>query len=219
MPEAKKRKSVKTTKSVAKDKAKKKISKNNKSAAKNKTKQRVSTSGRKIKVNVKGKPAKRSPRRMLVAIGLIIMPLAVGVMSTLVTGKAMTTFGNLNQPPLAPPAWLFPLAWTILYILMGVACLLICKRKAKDEKDHRTQVTEIVLYFAQLFFNYMWTIIFFRLEMRWFAFGWLIVMWMMIIALIALCARNCKPAAWCLVPYALWCAFAIYLNIMIAVLN
>ena len=172
-----------------------------------------------IKVAVKGKPAKRSAGRIIFGIGLIVMPLIIGVMSTFVTGNSMTTFGNLNQPPLAPPAWLFPVAWTILYILMGVASYLIYKREAKDENDAKLQKAEIIVYFVQLFFNYMWTILFFRLEMRWFAFGWLVVMWCMIIALITMCARNCKSAAWCLAPYLLWCTFAMYLNIMIAILN
>lgn len=173
----------------------------------------------KIKVNVKGKPAKRSAGRIIFGIGLIVMPLIIGVMSTFVTGNSMMTFGSLNQPPLAPPAWLFPVAWTILYILMGVASYLIYKREAKDENDAKLQKAEIIVYFLQLFFNYMWTILFFRLEMRWFAFGWLVVMWCMVIALITMCARNCKSAAWCLVPYLLWCTFAMYLNIMIAILN
>lgn len=173
----------------------------------------------KIKVDVKGKPAKRSAGRILLTIGLIVMPLVIGVISTLVTGNSMMTFGNLNQPPLAPPAWLFPVAWTILYILMGVASYLIYKREAKDENDAKLQKAEIIVYFVQLFFNFMWTILFFRLEMRWFAFGWLVAMWCMIIALMTMCAKNCKAAAWCLVPYILWCTFAMYLNVMIAILN
>ena len=185
-----------------------------------KTSTRKSTSKKtKIKVNVKGKPAKRSAGRIIFGIGLIVMPLFIGVASTFVTGNSMMAFGNLNQPPLAPPAWLFPVAWTILYILMGVASYLIYKREAKDENDAKLQKAEIIVYFVQLFFNFMWTILFFRLEMRWFAFGWLVVMWCMIIALITMCARNCKSAAWCLAPYLLWCTFAMYLNIMIAILN
>ena len=173
----------------------------------------------KIKINVKGKPAKRSAGQVVLMIGLICSPLMIGVISTFVTGSAMMAFGKLNQPPLAPPAWLFPLAWTILYILMGVASYLLYRRVAKDKHDAKLQKAEIIVYFVQLFFNYMWTIIFFRLEMQWLAFGWLTVMWCMIIALIVMCAKNCKSAAWCLAPYVVWCTFAMYLNIMIAILN
>lgn len=173
----------------------------------------------KIKVNVKGKPAKRSAGQILFAIGLIILPLVVGVVSTGITGSTMMEFGRLNQPPLAPPAWLFPVAWTTLYILMGVASYLIYKLDPKTRAEQKLQTAEIIIYFVQLFFNFMWTILFFRLEARWVAFGWLIAMWLMIFALICICMKNRKAAAWCLVPYLLWCTFAMYLNVMIAILN
>lgn len=186
---------------------------------KTKTKKVVKRKTTKMKVNVKGKPEKKSTGKIFFAIALIVLPIIVGVISTSVTGSAMMAFGKLNQPPLAPPAWLFPVAWTILYILMGVASYLIYKYEPKDEMNRKMQVAEIVLYFVQLFFNFMWTILFFRLEARWFAFGWLVAMWLMIFALICLCNKNCKSAAWCLVPYILWCTFAMYLNIMIAILN
>lgn len=173
----------------------------------------------KIRVKVKGKPVKKTTGQKLFMLFLVVLPFLVGLVSTLVTADMMTSFNKLNQPPLAPPAWLFPVAWTILYILMGVALLLIFRCEPKDESERNLQNAEIVVFFVQLFFNFMWTILFFRLEVRWFAFGWLVVMWAMILALIVLCAKNCKPAAWCLVPYVLWCTFAMYLNMMIAILN
>ena len=184
-----------------------------------KTKKSAKRNVDKIKVNIKGKPAKRTTGQILFAIGLIILPLIVGVASTIITGDAMMTFGGLNQPPLAPPAWLFPVAWTVLYILMGVACLLIYRQTPKTDAEKELQTTELIVYFAQLAFSFMWTIIFFRLGARWLAFWWLIVMWLMIFALIYMCSKNCKAAAWCLVPYIIWCTFASYLNIMIAILN
>ena len=173
----------------------------------------------KIKVAVKGKPEKRTFKHFLNATGIILLPLAVGLVASALTGNTMMEFGRLKQPPLAPPAWLFPVAWTILYILMGVASYLIYRLNPKTKAEKKLQTAELIIYFVQLFFNFMWTIFFFRLEMRWFAFGWLIVMWLMILALICMCAKNRKAAAWCLVPYLLWCTFASYLNIMIAILN
>lgn len=173
----------------------------------------------KIKVAVKGKPEKRTFKHFLIATGIILLPLAVGLVASALTGNTMMEFGRLKQPPLAPPAWLFPVAWTILYILMGVASYLIYRLNPKTKAEKKLQTAELIIYFVQLFFNFMWTIFFFRLEMRWFAFGWLIVMWLMILALICMCAKNRKAAAWCLVPYLLWCTFASYLNIMIAILN
>lgn len=173
----------------------------------------------KIKVAVKGKPEKRTFKHFLIATGIILLPLVVGLVASVLTGNTMMEFGRLKQPPLAPPAWLFPVAWTILYILMGVASYLIYRLNPKTKAERKLQTAELIIYFVQLFFNFMWTIFFFRLEMRWFAFGWLIVMWLMILALICMCAKNRKAAAWCLVPYLLWCTFASYLNIMIAILN
>ncbi len=58
-------------------------------------------------------------------IASLAISLGVGGLSALISGDAMSTFNNFNQPPLAPPAWLFPVAWTILYILMGIACFLV----------------------------------------------------------------------------------------------
>ncbi len=173
----------------------------------------------KIKVDVKGKPERHTGRHFVIAAGLILLPLVVGIVSSLITGDAMMGFGQFNQPPLAPPAWLFPVAWTILYILMGVASYLIYRLNPKTESEQKLQKAEIIIYFVQLFFNFMWTLIFFALEARWFALGWLIVMWLMILVLICMCKKNCKAAAWCLVPYILWCTFATYLNVMIAILN
>ena len=189
--------------------------KNKTKVKKNVAKKRIG----KIKVEVKGKPGKRSFGQICLSIGLIVLPLIVGVISASITGSAMMSFGKLNQPPLAPPAWLFPVAWTILYILMGVASLLIYRFVPKNETEKKLRNTELIVYFAQLFFNFMWTILFFKLEARWFALGWLIVMWLMVFALIYMCSKNRKAAAWCLIPYILWCTFATYLNVMIAILN
>ena len=165
------------------------------------------------------KKSENKCRKFLIAAGFILLPLVIGVVSSLVTGDAMMGFSKFNQPPLAPPAWLFPVAWTILYILMGVASYLIYRISPKNKVEEKLQKTESVVYFVQLFFNFMWTILFFKFELRWFAFGWLIVMWLMIFALIFMCAKNRKAAAWCLVPYIIWCTFAAYLNVMIAILN
>ena len=186
---------------------------------KTQTKNKKTKKSAKIKVDVKGRPAKKTAGQIFFAIGLIILPLVVGVASTAITGNAMMSFGKFNQPPLAPPAWLFPVAWTVLYILMGVASYLIYRLDPKTKGGRKLQAAEIIIYFVQLFFNFMWTILFFRLEARWVAFGWLVCMWLMVFALIVMCGKNRKAAAWCLVPYLLWCTFASYLNVMIAILN
>ena len=170
-------------------------------------------------VKVNGKPVAHPVRKFLIAVCFILFPLCIGLISSAITGDAMMNFGTLKQPPLAPPAWLFPVAWTILYLMMGTASYLIYRFKPTTPAEKSLKTTELILYSAQLAFNFCWTIFFFRLELRFFAFGWLIAMWLMILVLIIMAFKNCKAAAWCLLPYLLWCTFAAYLNIMVAILN
>ena len=146
----------------------------------------------------------------------IAVPLGGGFVISLLTRNAMETFGNFSQPPLAPPAWLFPVAWTILYILMGVASYLIFYYGAKNPSCRKTS---LILYGLQLALNFGWTIVFFNLEQRWAAFAMLMVMWLLIIVIMLKSAKISKAATLCLLPYVLWVTFAAYLNLSIAILN
>ncbi|MBQ3430900.1 tryptophan-rich sensory protein [Candidatus Saccharibacteria bacterium] len=156
---------------------------------------------------------------ILKAGGMILAPLVGGVIITLFTVDAQEAFGKFQQPPLSPPAWLFPVAWTILYILMGVASWLIYRSEAKKPAEKRLKKKELILFYTQLGFNFLWTILFFNADLKYFAFGWLMIMWMMILALMIMTWRNARTATWLLVPYILWCTFAAYLNLGVAVLN
>lgn len=143
----------------------------------------------------------------------IAIPLIVGAISSFLTQNAMEAFGNMNKPPLAPPGWLFPVVWTILYILMGVASFLIIK--SNDEAHYMG----LLIYMVQLVFNFVWSLLFFRLEAYWFAAMWLAVLLIMIIALIINTSKYSMAAMLMLVPYAAWCCFAMYLNVGIAIKN
>lgn len=151
----------------------------------------------------------------------IAVPLCGGFIISLFTRDAMTKFGSFNQPPLAPPAWLFPVAWTILYILMGLASYFIWKKgyDSKKAADKSASRTALVIYAIQLVFNFVWTPLFFSLGWHWFAFAWLLVMWILIIILMAKAYKISRPAFWMLLPYIIWCTFAAYLNCGIAILN
>ena len=150
----------------------------------------------------------------------ILSPLVGGFLISLLTRSAMDQFGMLKQPPLAPPAWLFPVAWTILYVLMGVASYLICLVALQGKKSERKMaIAALIIYAIQLFFNFIWTPIFFNAGIYWLAFAVLAVMWALEIVVLVLAFRISKPAFWCLVPYILWTSFAAYLNISIALLN
>ena len=158
-------------------------------------------------------------RRFLVAAVTILLPLAVGTMASIYTVAAQESFNEFNKPPLAPPAWVVPVVWTVLYLLMGVASYLVYRKKVHNWDERRLRIAELVVFYVQLFFNFSWTILFFNSDMKYFAFGWLITMWFMILAFILMAFKNHKVAGWLMVPYILWCTFAAYLNISIAILN
>ena len=145
----------------------------------------------------------------------VLIPLAVGGLSALLSGGGMEGFQALNQPPLSPPGWLFPVVWTVLYVLMGIASYLIYTSDApKSDK-----FLALGLYAFQLFFNFFWSIIFFSLEKYLFAFIWLIVLWMLIIMTTVVFRTISKPAARLMIPYIHWVTFAAYLNLAIYLLN
>ena len=143
----------------------------------------------------------------------ILIPLLVGGISALITMNQMELFETVAKPPLAPPRWLFPVAWTILYILMGIASYLLYIADTQEGRE------ALVLYGVQLFFNFFWSIIFFNLEAYWFALIWLFIMWIIILLLLIKSRKVDERAFWLLLPYFIWTTFAFYLNFGIAVLN
>lgn len=142
----------------------------------------------------------------------LVIPLAVGGLSALLTREGMERFSEVQKPPLAPPAWLFPVAWTILYVLMGVAAYLIWVAP-------HPFTLQFAAYGTQLFFNFFWSLIFFNLKNDLFAFVWLVFLWLFILLTVLLFRRNDRTAAWLMVPYLVWVTFAGYLNLGIYLLN
>lgn len=142
----------------------------------------------------------------------IAIPLAVGGISALLTSNTMETFSTINKPPLSPPAWLFPVVWTILYVLMGIASYLVLT----SEKPNRDALTT---YAIQLAFNFFWSIIFFNFELYLLAFIWLVLLWLLILKTTKQFYEISKPAGYLMVPYLLWVTFAGYLNLAIYLLN
>lgn len=151
-------------------------------------------------------------KKLIIAIAL---PLAVGILASLLTTDAQQTFNSLNQPFLSPPAWLFPVVWTILYVLMGVASYRVWTAVATYEKKKEA----LAVYAVQLAFNFFWTLIFFNLGEYLFAFVWLVVLWLLIYLTKQRFAKIDQVAAYLLIPYLVWVAFAGYLNLSIWLLN
>ena len=139
----------------------------------------------------------------------------VGALSGWLTREGVEVYQQtVTQPPLSPPAFVFPIVWTILYALMGIGAARIWMA---PPSSNRTRA--LLLFFVQLAFNFFWSIIFFNLQAFGFAFFWLLALWALIIGMIATFARVDKAAAWLQLPYLLWVTFAAYLNLGVWLLN
>lgn len=143
----------------------------------------------------------------------LAISLGTGMLSGLLTMGGMKTFESINKPPLSPPGWLFPIVWTILFILMGVSAYLIY------EENPRVLSAGLVLYAVQLALNFIWPLLFFNAGMYLLAFVELVALWVFIILMIMEFAKVNRCAAWLQVPYLLWVTFALYLNLGIYMLN
>ncbi|MBQ8683946.1 MAG: tryptophan-rich sensory protein [Clostridia bacterium] len=143
----------------------------------------------------------------------LALTLALAGLGVLLSGDYSTLYTRLEKPPLAPPGWLFPVAWSILYVLMGVAAGLVAR-----SNDPRRQ-TALRYYYIQLIINILWPVIFFRFELLSVALVWLAVLIVAVLLTWRRFREISVPAGWLLVPYLAWCLFAFYLNAGIVVLN
>ena len=146
----------------------------------------------------------------------IAIPLAVGTASALLTRGQMDIYEELTAPPLAPAAILFPIIWSLLYILMGISSALVWLGRNADKKSASLGLG---YYVASLAVNFSWSLIFFRIGALFFAFVWLILLLYLAVRTV-ICYRKVSPlAAYLQIPYILWLLFAGYLNLAIVILN
>jgi len=146
----------------------------------------------------------------------IAIALAVGGAAAFLTRNDMNLYDEIILPPLAPPSILFPIVWSILYVLMGIGAAMIYLERDKAENAVRDALS---VYGISLILNFMWSIIFFRFRMFLLSFIWLLALLAVIIKII-LDFKKIKPIAGYLqIPYAVWVAFAGYLNFAIWWLN
>ena len=146
-------------------------------------------------------------------ISIFIPVFLVGGLSALLTMNSMDIYEKINEPPLSPPSWLFPIVWTILFILMGIASYIIY------ESDSLIKNQALTVYAAQLILNFVWTLVFFNGQKYTLSVFIIIALLLTIAYTIYLFFQINKTAAYLLVPYLVWVAFATYLNIGIAALN
>ena len=144
----------------------------------------------------------------------LAIPLAVGGLATLLSG-GMDTYKVINQPPLSPPAWLFPLVWTALYLLMGEASY-----RVYASGQEPTQIRKaLTAYGVQLGLNFLWPLVFFGGKMYLTAFIVLVAMWVAIVVTMRRFMKLDEKAGDLLIPYLLWVSFAAYLNLGVFLLN
>lgn len=154
----------------------------------------------------------KSKLRFIIAL---LLPIAVGGVSALITKDSMNLYQEITKPPLSPPSIVFPIAWAILYLMMGVASYLATTSKKKGSDIFIANIW----YILQLTMNFFWSIIFFGLKLYLLAFVWLIFMYIAIIICTRDYFRISKLAGWMMVPYIVWMGFAAYLNLAIVILN
>lgn len=154
-------------------------------------------------------------KKTVVNILLVVTPLLIGIASSILTRDMMIEYGNLNKPFLAPPTIVFPIAWTILYLLMGFGAAIIYSKE--EYSTYRS--TGLVLHVVQLILNFFWSIIFFNMGQYVFAFIWLIILWLVVLSMIMNYKKISKTAFVLNVPYIVWLTFAAYLNLAVAILN
>lgn len=143
----------------------------------------------------------------------LLIPLAVGGLSAFLTRNSMDIYGSLRLPLFAPPGWLFPVVWSILYLLMGWSCWLILRQERRERGN------AIILYAAQLVLNFLWPLFFF-IGRQWFvSLLILLTLFLVVLAMVRVFYYLDHRAAFLQIPYCLWLGFALYLNWMIWVLN
>lgn len=156
------------------------------------------------------KPIKWSD--LLISIGIAEL---VGILSAVLSGNSWGFYKELNRPPFSPPGIVFPIVWVILYALMGISAYLI-ERSPNQEAEKQKALR---IYAAQLFLNFLWSIVFFRFQLP----GVSLIIILALILLVALMISSfykVEPlAAYLNIPYLIWLVFAAYLNIGIVALN
>ena len=140
----------------------------------------------------------------------IAIPLVVGFLGNLLGGNT-DIYSKINTPAFAPPAILFPIVWSILYILMGISSYIISNKKNNN--------TALTVYYIQLGVHALWSLFFFRFNFFLFSALWLALLIILVIYMIVLFYKLDKTAAFLQIPYLAWIIFAFVLNFSIYLLN
>lgn len=133
-----------------------------------------------------------------------------GLVGLIISG--FIDYETLERPPFSPPSSIFPIVWTILYILMGISYGILKSNGLVNQEIN-------LIYYSQLIVNLLWPIAFFVLEWRLFAFLWIILLIVLVINMIIKFYNKNKLAGLLQIPYLIWLIFAAYLNLGVYLLN
>ncbi len=145
----------------------------------------------------------------------VAIPLLVGGLAGFLTQNSRMFYATLQKPPLAPPGFVFPIIWTVLYILIGIASYLVYKKSSGRDIDREA----LYGYAASLFLSFVWPLVFFRFEALFGAFLVLLLLWLITGITNAKFYRISHVAGLLFLPYWLWITFAGYLNLATWLLN
>ncbi|MGD9129590.1 MAG: tryptophan-rich sensory protein [Candidatus Woesebacteria bacterium] len=146
----------------------------------------------------------------------LLLPQLAGLLASFFTSSSVRTwYFDLNKPFFNPPDWIFAPVWISLYLMMGLAFYLVWQGKSKKKFLKKAKI----IFLLQLFFNFLWSIIFFGLQLPGLAFLEIILLWFLIVLTIRRFFLLNKSASYLLIPYLLWVSFASILNLAIVLLN
>lgn len=136
-----------------------------------------------------------------------------GVIGALLGGGTSQIYSTLNKPPLSPPGIVFPIVWSILYLLMGIGAYFL-------SNERKVEISKLLkIYWIQLILNALWPLVFWRLQAFWLATVIIIAILFLVVWLTLEAFKINKLSSYMFIPYIVWLLFALYLNIGIAVLN
>lgn len=151
-------------------------------------------------------------KRLIISL---LIPLAVGGLSSFITRGDMDIYKTVERPPFSPPGIVFPIVWTVLYILMGISLYLVWN----NGDQYANKNNAFILFGFQMFLNFIWSPVFFSAKQYLLAFIILIVLWITVLLMIISFYKIYKPAGLLQIPYIIWLTIAAYLNIGIYLLN
>ena len=143
----------------------------------------------------------------------LLVTLGVGGLAGFLTSGSMEIYDMLKLPPLAPPPLVFPIVWTVLYILMGVSAYLVYMDGTPESRG------ELLIYAAPLAVNFAWPLLFFNIQAFMLSFLWLLLLLVLVLVMIVAFYKIKPLAAYLQIPYLVWILFAAYLNFGVWLLN